>query len=125
VKELQSLSGWLGFDLRSWCYLFFNLIERNCLMSDLIALLDHIPIWKKLVLLPKKIEELEKRLEAIEKQISGTGDVCPYCRKPTGNLIEIKPDRLMGDLGVNIEYYQCGNCGKHYEKKNDSLAGPH
>ncbi len=42
---------------------------------------------------------------------------CPYCQQPTGKLLEIKPDKTFGNMGLKIKHYKCTNegCGRDYE----------
>lgn len=87
------------------------------MVKDINELLEKIPIWKKLIATPTRVDELEKRIIALEKKFSGSGGQCPYCKQPTGNLLEIKPDPVMGDLGVRRYYYECNNCHKKFDRE--------
>jgi len=81
-------------------------------LKDLNELLEKIPLWKRVANTPDRLDELEKRVKAIEDQISGTGEVCPYCRKPSLQLLNIKGEPGMEDLGVKKYFYKCLNCDK-------------
>ena len=81
-------------------------------LKDVNELLDKIPKWKRIQESPDRLDELEKRIKAIEDRISGTGEVCPYCKEPALELLEIKPDPEYGDMGVKRAYYKCGKCEK-------------
>jgi transposase-like protein len=86
-------------------------------LKDLNELLDKMPLWKRMKETPDKLDELAKRVKAIEDRISGTGDVCPFCRQPKVQLLEIKPDQTFGDMGLKRGYYKCDGCGKTFDKE--------
>jgi uncharacterized protein with PIN domain len=44
-------------------------------------------------------------------------DLCPYCKRRKGKLIDIKPHSVFGNMGVKVEYYRCTNCGKDYDQE--------
>jgi hypothetical protein len=85
-------------------------------LKDLTELLDKMPIWRRMKAAPDRIDELEKRLKGIEDRMSGTGELCPYCKQPTLELIEIRPHAIFGDAGLKKHIYKCNNCSKPYEK---------
>jgi uncharacterized protein with PIN domain len=87
------------------------------LIKDINELLEKIPIWKKLIHLPDKFDDLEKRIKSIENRMSGSGELCPYCKEPALQLLEIKPDKTLGALGIRRAYYKCNNCQKPYDKE--------
>lgn len=89
------------------------------MFKDINELLEKIPIWKRLIQLPDRIDEIEKRIKTIEDKISGSGELCPYCQQPAGKLLEIKPHPVTGDLGVNVYYYECTNCHKKFDRQDD------
>lgn len=43
-------------------------------------------------------------------------DRCPFCRRLSGELTDLKPHRYLGAVGVKVGYYKCSGCGKTYEK---------
>jgi TRAP-type mannitol/chloroaromatic compound transport system substrate-binding protein len=49
------------------------------------------------------------------------GDICPYCRRQTGQLVEIKdsPNPHYAFMGIKQRYFKCSNpsCGKNYDKE--------
>lgn len=87
------------------------------MIKDINELLEKIPIWKKLVQLPDRLDGIEKRLKSIEDKMSGSGELCPYCKQPTLQLLEIKPHKLFGDAGLKVGFYKCNNCKKDFEKE--------
>lgn len=62
----------------------------------------------------QNLQILENKF-AVEKP----ADTCPYCRRPTGQLTDMKPHAYLGPAGVKVGYYQCENpaCGKKYDKQ--------
>ncbi len=78
-------------------------------IKDLNELLDKIPLWKKMKYAPERIDALEKRIASLEKQLSGTGDICPKCKKPTFELVGAKMVEEI--LGIRQFNYKCSNCG--------------
>jgi transposase-like protein len=86
-------------------------------LKDLNELLEKIPIWKKLIQLPEKLDSIEKRIKSIEDKMSSTGELCPYCKQPSLKLLEIKPHEMLGDVGLKVGYYKCDNCKKDYERE--------
>jgi hypothetical protein len=72
-----------------------------------------------------KIHDLEVRLQTAEArlsqfQIEKPADICPFCHRATGKLVEIREEPLVprGRVMVKQGYYKCGNddCGKEYDK---------
>jgi hypothetical protein len=89
------------------------------MIEDLNALLEKIPIWKKLVQLPDRIDAIENRIKSLEDKMSGSGELCPFCNQPANNLLEIKPHEIFGDAGLKIGVYKCNNCNKIFEREID------
>jgi len=87
------------------------------MIKDINELLEKIPIWKKLVQLPDRLDGIEKRLKSIEDKMSGSGELCPYCKQPTLQLLEIKPHKLFGEAGLKVGSYKCNNCKKDFKKE--------
>ena len=54
-----------------------------------------------------------ERLHPIQKP----ADTCPFCRRATGDLIQLKPHDIFGDHGVKVGYYKCSSCGQKYDKQ--------
>lgn len=83
----------------------------------------------KLRILTDELSEARTRISALEienrqlrsqldnfQPVQQPGDLCPYCRRPTGQLEDIKPHRYLGPAGLKVGYYKCSSCGKKYEK---------
>src|ERR1017187_10371729 len=97
--------------------------------KDVIDLMD-----KKLSLLTSENAELKKKVSAFEievrqlrrqledfQPVAKPADICPYCRRATGQLIEIKPSENphWGALGFKAAYYKCDSCGKSYDRSEE------
>ena len=89
----------------------------------------HITLLKELMSQKDtKIKELEVLLEKSHSQRDDykqqvdrftdeqPPDRCPFCRRLTGELTDLKPHRYLKEAGVKIGYYKCSNCGKEYDK---------
>jgi hypothetical protein len=94
------------------------------LSKDVIDLLE-----KKAALLAEQVSSLERenaQLKAenakFRHQADESGDKCPYCRRTTGQLQDIKPHQYLGAAGLKVGYYKCANpsCGKTYDKEMES-----
>ena len=62
--------------------------------------------------------QLRLQLHEVQKQQQVDGDVCPYCRQPKGQLLNLRPDPTFGHLGVKVGDYKCSHCGKEYERQH-------
>ncbi|MDY0307179.1 MAG: hypothetical protein RBR18_12155 [Desulfovibrionaceae bacterium] len=82
-------------------------------LSDLNELLEKIPVWKRLVALPKRVDELEERVRSLEAKLSRplSKDACPACGERTFFLSESKPHPHMGIAGVLDRTFTCRTCG--------------
>jgi len=84
-------------------------------VSDIIALLENIPAWKKIKELPAKIEALEKRVEQLENQLkrhhlSPSGLNCPSCGSVNYRVLSSKKDKTFGALGAKEQTLRCDDC---------------
>jgi DNA-directed RNA polymerase subunit RPC12/RpoP len=61
--------------------------------------------------------DLKAKLQKIESDKTVHGDSCPYCQQPKGKLLDIRPAKVLGDLGLKIRYYKCENCDREYDKE--------
>ena len=71
------------------------------------------------ILLKQKDVQINN-LQKGESNKATVGDNCPYCQQPKGKLLDIRPHEIYGMMGVKIFYYQCENCGKKYDKEQES-----
>jgi hypothetical protein len=71
----------------------------------------------------RKLRLLETKLASSESP--APGDLCPYCRKQTGNLLEVKEHPMPGLAvrGVTQGYYKCSSCGRKYDKQVQGFHG--
>ncbi len=80
-------------------------------VSDMLKILDNVPVWKTLVTLPRRVEALEKRLAALEaKPAAPDWKTCARCGGAMAVTAE-KPDPVFGDAGKKIFDLRCGACG--------------
>jgi uncharacterized protein with PIN domain len=70
--------------------------------------------------LRQRLAELEGQLQRLASEETNE-DECPYCKKHTGKLVNLKPhpQALLAHVGTKIAFYQCGNehCGKSYDRQ--------
>jgi len=83
-------------------------------MSDLIAILDKIPIWKTLKDLPGKVESLENKIAELETKLKlAPPPTCPYCFKGE-QFIKYRHSFAMAKPPREEQTWVCQNseCGK-------------
>ena len=80
-------------------------------VSELLSLLEKIPLWKRIAHLPEEVDSLKQRITELEERLSGGGDACPCCSQLTYKLTHSEPDEKFGALGVSKRTYLCSNCG--------------
>lgn len=87
-------------------------------VSDILKLLDQIPIWKQLKALPQQIADLQTRVAALEKQIveRPAAERCPMCETGILKTLKVTPHPVMGDVGLQERHLTCESCG-HTEKR--------
>ena len=78
---------------------------------DVVRLLEQIPIWKKLKVLPEKLAALEKRMSDLEAKVDAPGKKCPKCGKFSFSVESSTPDKTFGEAGGNNVTYKCASCG--------------
>jgi hypothetical protein len=63
--------------------------------------------------------ELKAQLTELSESTELIGDQCPYCRRNSGLLIEMKPKPGHPPFGPKQGFYKCNNpaCGKAYDKE--------
>jgi len=98
-------------------------------VSDVLKLLDEIPIWKAVRALPKRITELEARLKALEdaagqKPIAQTPTalVCPICESRMKVKSE-SPHPEFAFAGVKVHTVECPSCGHKSHRDFDPGKG--
>lgn len=85
-------------------------------VSDILKILDQVPLWKTLKALPQRIETLETRVAELEKAKSGPvkepGEPCPSCGAHALRRTSTKrSEPPHGDLGFRDEVWTCTACG--------------
>lgn len=88
-------------------------------VSDILKILDQIPIWKTLRELPKRLEALESRvaqLEAKPMSVTPKGRECPSCGVPMKLTME-SSDPELGAAGVKVHALYCEPCEFQTERK--------
>jgi uncharacterized coiled-coil protein SlyX len=72
----------------------------------------------------KKLDDCQSKLDRFTGE--QPADICPYCRRPTGQLINhLLPSNLTRDwAGKEAYIYKCSNpdCGKNYGKQVKPVA---
>ena len=85
-------------------------------VSEILSLLDKIPIWKRLSSLPEKVDSLEKRLADLETKMAGGGEKCPRCGEYSFAVVSSRPHPIYGDMGGIERTYECKACGLSEKK---------
>lgn len=82
------------------------------LTGDILALLDKIPIWKRVQETPARADALEKRIEELEKSLErAPGATCEACGGHTMRLTQ-KGKMLGGHAGHwSDDTWACAECG--------------
>jgi uncharacterized protein with PIN domain len=77
-------------------------------VTNILKLLDKIPVWKQLKDLPGKVTSLENRIAKLEKKLSGGDKICPECGSSNYKLkkTEVR-DRF---LGTKEKIIVCDDC---------------
>jgi hypothetical protein len=96
------------------------LVRKNIMsaIGDITTLLDRIPMWKRLAALPAEVEALRARVAALEEEVRKRPSVeqCPICEGGILKITTVRPDPIMGVLGVQERTIKCDKCG-HTEKR--------
>jgi hypothetical protein len=83
--------------------------------------LEALPIWKRLVALPERVDHLERRLAALEARPTAPapgGRTCNLCNSAASVIAEA-PDPTFGVFGHVRLKLRCNNpnCGNEFERK--------
>lgn len=82
------------------------------ILSEILALLDKWPEWKRVRQAPDRIDALEKRLAALEATTpEQAGEPCPACGKPAMRRTSQEERKLAGHLVGVTDVWTCSACG--------------
>ncbi len=86
-------------------------------VTDVLALLDKTPIWKRLTETPDRLEGLEKRVAELEALLAkAPGDACGACGERAMRRVTV--GRRLGDRDAyRFDIWKCEKCGRNDERK--------
>jgi len=86
-------------------------------VSDILKILNDIPIWKAVVGLPKRVAELERAVGELREKSAVTpsrkappGRECPICGA-TMKVLSESEHPTFGFAGVKVHNMECPECG--------------
>lgn len=91
-------------------------------VSDILKILDQIPIWKSLREIPKRMEALEQRVKSLEQAAIAPpkavmkGRECSSCGEEM-KLVSEQPDPVLRTAGVKVHKLKCPTCGFESNRK--------
>lgn len=90
-------------------------------VSDILKLLDKIPVWQRLSRLPGEVEELRRRVDALEGkgQRIDAANLCPICEVGTLKVKKVTPHPHFGEMGVQIRHLHCNNESCSHAEERD------
>jgi hypothetical protein len=89
-------------------------------VSDIIKLLEQVPIWKRLIQIVKEVEDLKTRVAALEAARGKPPGVatCPICGTGDLKVVSSRQDPTFGVFGVQERTLKCSTPGcDHTEKR--------
>jgi hypothetical protein len=80
--------------------------------GDILALLDKIPIWKRVQETPARVDALEKRIAELEARLArAPGQACPACGALEFRVTKsVRSSGPFGDMGAKDVTRTCGAC---------------
>jgi hypothetical protein len=82
-------------------------------IGDVLSILDHIPIWKRVKELPDKVAAVEKRLAALEAKPNLP--ICEACgegfMRRQADTPLTGPFAVFNHAGDGLKVYKCDKCG--------------
>lgn len=89
-------------------------------IGEISALLDKIPLWKRLKALPQEIEELRARVDELERRLrGGSGLTCPMCN--SAQFVRVSTDDALSQIGYITDHFHCQECGHREQRQRDVL----
>jgi len=82
------------------------------IVEEILKIFNQKPEFMRIKDAPDRIDKLEEKISKLEKMISGSGDLCKFCKKPTAQLDRIEPHRNFGHIGVQDYHFKCTECDK-------------
>lgn len=85
--------------------------------SDILKILEKIPLWRTIAALPKRVSMLEQRVAELERKGSVAPEVCDTC----GTAMRVtadRPDDTLGPVGVRIKTWTCDTCGEARDRQS-------
>jgi uncharacterized protein with PIN domain len=94
-------------------------------VSDILKILDQVPIWRAMTQLPKRVQALEEKLAALEARLAASppqaaapAQPCRYCGERALRLTSSeRSKRPSGRLGARDEVWTCSACGRWEERE--------
>lgn len=100
-------------------------VEMSAL-GDIAAILEKIPVWKRLKVLPEQVDALQLRVAALEAEIAKRPslEACPICSVGHLKVSHVGPHPTMGAVGLQERTLKCDDpsCG-HIEKRMHDPMG--
>lgn len=87
-------------------------------VSDILKILESIPVWRRLKDLPERVGKLEERIAMLERGLAApkpAGPSCPLCGAPM-RTAKVEKDPVMGEVGVQLHTLSCTACD-HTEQR--------
>ena len=90
-------------------------------VSDILKLLDQIPVWRTLKAMPGRLDALERRIADLETGREtphpAPGEPCPGCGAYALRRTSSQPSATaFGALGAKDEIWTCQACGETDER---------
>lgn len=80
--------------------------------GDILAILDKIPIWRRVQETPARVDALEKRIAELEARLNrAPGAACPSCGALEFRVSKTELHPRLGRLGAKNVTRTCGACG--------------
>ncbi|MEZ2410552.1 hypothetical protein AB6806_27525 [Bosea sp. RCC_152_1] len=95
-------------------------------VSDILKILEQIPIWKTVSALPKRVAALEDQVVALKAKLDEAnaapailpGEPCQACgQRAMRRTSRRKSAGVFGDVGAMDETWTCSACGEVEERE--------